>query len=128
MTRNVLLVADSARLVANRLAFLPGLPSDSSPGQFRVLPRNCLSGRTDHQEAHSLVQNGSKKRTKVGIFTHMELQRTPSESQSSWNRGSSQQQTFDATFVIPDLYIYIEREREREKGKEGGVLPLASFE
>ncbi len=105
MPRNVPLVADFARLVANnRLAFLPGLPSDGSPGQFRVLPWNCLSGRTDHQEAHSLVQNGSKKRTKVGICSHMELQRTSSESQSSWNRkGSSQQQTFDTTFVIPDL-------------------------
>ncbi len=78
MPRNVPLVADSVRLVANRLAFLPVLPSDSLPGQFRVLPRNCLSGRTDHQEAISLVQNGRKERTKVGIFTHMELQRTPS--------------------------------------------------
>jgi len=86
MPRNVPLVADYARLVANRLAFLPGLP----PGQFQVLPRNCLSGKTDHQEAHSVVQNGSKKSTKVGICSHMELQRTPSESQSSWNRKKDQ--------------------------------------
>jgi hypothetical protein len=55
------------RFCQARPAFLPGLPSDGSPGQFRVLPRNCVSGRTDHQEAQSLVQNGSKKRTEVGI-------------------------------------------------------------